>query len=132
MMFNLNIRQFFILFQATASCIHQVHRVQSPEACCNTSFINMAQLGPQHLTNMLVRADCILVTNNVAKYPELADNIHKLSLLSWPDHVVGGDRGLDPVHQDEGIPLLRVLDVLQKGFDVSSIHIVTASLSLRL
>jgi hypothetical protein len=35
--------------------------------------------------------------------------------LSRPDHVVGGDRRLDHLHQDVSVSLFRVLDALKEG-----------------
>merc|ERR1719186_120819 len=116
---------------AATSRVYQVHRVKSTKPGRHSSFINMTQLGSQHLANLLVNADCIFVPNNVTEYSKLADNIHKLcSFLPWSDHVVGGDRWLDPVHQDVGIPLLRILNILQERLDVCSVHIVSTAFSL--
>ena len=39
---------------------------------------------------------------------------------------------MDPVHQDVGVPLLAVPDLLQEGLDVITVHIVAPALSLRL
>ena len=39
---------------------------------------------------------------------------------------------MDPVHQDVGVPLLAVPDLLQEGLDVIAVDIVPTSLSLRL
>ena len=71
--------------------------------------------------------------NHIAEDPQLADDINKLCLLlPRPDHVVGGDGGLDPVHQDVGIPLWRVLDFLQERFDICSVDIVATTFPLGL
>ena len=39
---------------------------------------------------------------------------------------------MDPVHQDVGVPLLAVPDLLQEGLDVIAVDIVPTALSLRL
>ena len=39
---------------------------------------------------------------------------------------------MDPVHQDVGVPLLAVPDLLQEGLDVVAVDIVPPALSLRL
>ena len=39
---------------------------------------------------------------------------------------------MDPVHQDVGVPLLAVPDLLQEGLDVIAVDIVPTPLSLRL
>ena len=39
---------------------------------------------------------------------------------------------MDPVHQDVGVPLLAVPDLLQEGLDVVTVDIVSTTLSLRL
>ena len=37
-----------------------------------------------------------------------------MSHLSRPDHVVGGDRGADHLHQDVSISLFRITNAFQK------------------
>ena len=39
---------------------------------------------------------------------------------------------MDPIHQDIGVPLLAVPDLLQEGLDVVTVDIVSTTLSLRL
>merc|ERR550519_982660 len=68
--------------------------------------------------------------DDVSKDAKLADDLHKLGGLSGPHHVVGRHWRLDPVHEDVGISLLAVLDLLQEGPDVVPINIVPASLPL--
>ena len=108
----------------------------------------MTQLRPQHVANLLVGDDLLLVPehrslirNNhhhpllpqhVAEHPELGDDVHHGGAEAGPDHVVGGDGRVDPVHQDVGVPLLAVPDLLQEGLDVVAVDIVPPALSLRL
>ena len=53
------------------------------------------------------------VPNDVAKDAQLAETIDELNLLPRPHHVVEGGGGLDHVHQDVGVPLLRVTQALK-------------------
>ena len=71
-----------------------------------------------------------MLPNDISKNAKLTNYIHQFWLLSWPNHVVGGDGWLNTVHQYVGIPFIRILDIFQKRFDVDSIHIITTTFSL--
>ena len=139
----------FDFIRTTAPLVHQIERVQGPQASRHPALVNVTQLRPQHVANLLVGDDLLLVPehrglirNNhhhhhllpqhVAEHPELGDDVHHGGAEAGPDHVVGGDGRVDPVHQDVGVPLLAVPDLLQEGLDVIAVDIVPTPLSLRL
>ena len=79
-----------------------------------------------------VAADNRHLPDNVAENAQLTDTIGKQGLGAGPDHVVLGHRGLDLVHENVGAALLGVFDLLQEGSDVLAVHVVAATLPLRL
>merc|ERR1719432_18073 len=118
------------LTRTAALGIDQVEGVEGTETCSHSTLVDVAQFGPQHVTNLFVRYDLVLVPDDISKDAKLADNLHKLGGLAGPHHVVGRHRRLDPVHEDVGISFLTVLNLLQEKSDVVSINIVPASFPL--
>ena len=61
--------------------------------------------------------------DNRSENSEFADAVDHPDLLSRPDHVVGGDRRLDHLHQDVSVSLFRVLDALKEGSKLNQLVI---------
>merc|ERR1719222_1506208 len=101
------------LLRAAALGIDQVQGVKGTETCSHPTLVDVAQFCPQHVPNLFVRYDLVLVPDDISKDSKLADDLHKLGGLARPHHVVGRHRRLYSVHEDVGIPLLAVLDLLQ-------------------
>merc|ERR1719222_816275 len=118
------------LTRTAALGIDQVQGVEGTKTCSHPTLVDVAQFCPQHVPNLFVRYDLVLVPDDISEDSKLADNLHKLGGLAGPHHVVGRHRRLDPVHEDVGIPLLAVFNLLQEGPDVVPINVVPASFPL--
>lgn len=52
---------------ATTFMVNQVDRIQGSKASSNSTFINMAQFGSQHVSDLLVDFDLIRITERKGK-----------------------------------------------------------------